>query len=71
MYVYINSEPGLWTVGFYHPDGKWESESDHEIAKEAAERVAWLNGATKPAKEPKPTRRFFDQSLQYKKRGEQ
>jgi len=29
-YVYIRSEPQLWTVGFYKPDGKWEPESDHD-----------------------------------------
>jgi hypothetical protein len=46
-YVYINSEPGLWTVGFYDPDGKWHSESDHDIREEAAKRVAWLNGELK------------------------
>lgn len=45
MYVYINSEPGLWTVGFYSPDGKWHSDSDHNDRNEAAERVAWLNGS--------------------------
>ena len=28
MYVYIKSEPGLWTVGFYDPNGKWIPESD-------------------------------------------
>jgi hypothetical protein len=39
MYVYINSEPGLYTVGFYKPDGKWEPESDHGSKKEAADRV--------------------------------
>lgn len=44
MYVYINSEPGLYTVGFYKPDGKWEPESDHGSKKEAADRVHWLNG---------------------------
>lgn len=44
-YVYIRSEPGLWTVGFYRPDGKWESESDHGSSEEAAQRVAWLNGS--------------------------
>ena len=43
-YVYIRSEPGLWTVGFYWPDGKWEPESDHGDSEEAAKRVAWLNG---------------------------
>jgi len=44
MYVYIRSEPGLWTVGFYSPDGEWHPESDHESIEEAAARVAWLNG---------------------------
>lgn len=45
MYVYIESEKGLWTVGFYSPDGKWNPESYHSSPKEAAQRVAWLNGA--------------------------
>jgi len=44
MYVYIQSEPGLWTVGFYRPDGRWESESDHDTQEAAAERVHYLNG---------------------------
>lgn len=52
-YVYIKSEAAcsdnnwhdLWTVGFYRPDGKWEPESDHRSAEEAADRVAYLNGA--------------------------
>ena len=44
MYVYIKSEPGLWTVGFYRPDGKWMPESDHESEEKAAERVHYLNG---------------------------
>lgn len=43
-YVYIHSEPGLWTVGFYRPTGHWEAESDHESAELAAARVAYLNG---------------------------
>lgn len=43
-YVYIRSEPGLWTVGFYAPDGSWEPESDHGSTEEAAVRVAYLNG---------------------------
>ena len=43
-YVYIRSEPALWTVGFYKPDGKFEPESDHSSSEEAAQRVAWLNG---------------------------
>lgn len=44
-YVYIRSEPQLWTVGFYKPDGRWEPESDHGSTFDAAERVAFLNGA--------------------------
>lgn len=45
MYVYIRSEENLWTVGFYDPAGKWHSESDYDDRDEAAERVAYLNGA--------------------------
>lgn len=43
-YVYIRSEPQLWTTGFYRPDGKWESESDHASPEAAAKRCHWLNG---------------------------
>jgi hypothetical protein len=46
MYVYIETEPGLWTVGFYTPDGKWIPESDHSEREDAAKRVAYLNGGT-------------------------
>jgi hypothetical protein len=44
MYVYIQTEPTLYTVGFYDPNGKWHPESDHPTRAEAAERVAKLNG---------------------------
>lgn len=44
MYVYLQSEPGLWTVGYYDPSGKWMPESDHASKDEAAKRVRWLNG---------------------------
>ena len=47
MYVYIQSEPALYTVGFYDPSGKWQSESDHDTKEQAAERVHWLNGGHK------------------------
>ena len=43
-YVYIQSEPGLWTTGFYDPSGKWQPESDHDSKEEAAQRVHYLNG---------------------------
>ena len=45
-YVYIESEPSVWTVGFYNPSGAWIPESDHALAQMAAERVRWLNGGT-------------------------
>jgi hypothetical protein len=44
VFVYLQSETTLWTVGFYKPDGEWEAASDHSVEEEAAERVAWLNG---------------------------
>lgn len=47
MYVYQSFESGLWTVGFYKPDGTWEPESDHSSSDEAAARVAWLNGGSR------------------------
>ncbi len=43
-WVYIKSEPNLWTVGFYDPDGKWHSDSDHEFQEGVATRVHYLNG---------------------------
>lgn len=36
--------PGLWTVGFYDPDGTWHPESDHNDPEQAAARVRWLSG---------------------------
>jgi hypothetical protein len=44
-WVYVRSEPGLWTVGFYDPAGKWQPDSDHTDQEAAARRTAWLNGA--------------------------
>lgn len=45
MYVYIKSEPGLWTVGFFNPKtSDWVSESDHNNSQAAARRVSFLNG---------------------------
>jgi len=43
-WVYVQSEPNLWTVGHYGPGGKWNSESDHSSKEDAATRCHWLNG---------------------------
>ncbi len=44
MYVYKQTEPYLFTVGFYAPDGTWHPDSDRDSKDEAAERVHYLNG---------------------------
>ena len=50
MFIYIQSEPHLWTVGHYEPGtGKFIPESDHEFPALAANRAIELNGGT-PAK---------------------
>ena len=42
-YVYIESEPSLYTVGFYKSE-KFVPESDHHTIQAAAERANYLNG---------------------------
>lgn len=44
MWVYLKTEPRLWTVGFYDPNGIWQSDSDHDTKEGAANRCAFLNG---------------------------
>jgi len=51
MWVYIETEPNLYTVGFYKPDGEWEAESDHPSSAEAAKRVHYLNGGKEEEEE--------------------
>lgn len=46
-WVYVKSEPRLWTVGFYAPDGKWNTDSDHDTQESAAYRCAYLNGSNR------------------------
>lgn len=43
MYVYIQSEPDLWTVGRYDEKGKWHPKSDHDHILGAAEKANELN----------------------------
>jgi hypothetical protein len=51
MYIYIQTEPRLWTVGFYNPAGDFVSESDHGTSEGAADRTAWLNGGINARKQ--------------------
>ena len=46
MYVFVESEEGLWTVGFYAPLGRWISESAHLDKEKAAARTRYLNGGS-------------------------
>ncbi|HBN8626457.1 hypothetical protein [Pseudomonas aeruginosa] len=45
-YTYVQSEPNLWTVGYYHgpDDDLWEALSDHETPGAAALEAQRLNG---------------------------
>ncbi len=47
MYVYIKTEPGLWTTGFYE-NGEWHPEMDFDDPENAADRVHYLNGGSAP-----------------------
>ena len=48
MWVYIETEPGCYTVGHYSPDGRYHTDSDHSDKGKAADRVAFLNGKPSP-----------------------
>ena len=56
-WVYIRSEPGLFTVGFYSPAGEWCTDSDHEDREAAARRVNFLNGGGEQEAEKQKQRR--------------
>ncbi|HBO6305184.1 hypothetical protein ACNFIA_16665 [Pseudomonas sp. NY15437] len=45
-YTFVQSEPGLWTVGYYcGPQGEqWEAISDHTSKSAAALEAQRLNG---------------------------
>lgn len=44
MFTYLQTEPNLYTVGFYDNKNKWQPDTDHPTREEAADRVAYLNG---------------------------
>ncbi len=48
-YVVKNFEPGLWTVGHYQPDGKFDPEADYTDQVAAGQRAHFLNGGTSAA----------------------
>lgn len=46
MWVYESFEKGLYTVGYYKPNGEWIPDSDHDTREAAAARCHFLNGGT-------------------------
>jgi hypothetical protein len=65
MYVYKQTEtnPALFTVGFYAPNGEWEAESDHGTAEEASARVHYLNGGKEIDEKLKKVSQFLADQL--------
>jgi hypothetical protein len=43
-WLYMCTEPGLWTVGYYDPAGDWHPEGDYDSREAASARVHYLNG---------------------------
>jgi hypothetical protein len=48
MHTYLQSEPGLWTVGYFRRNrngiDEWNALSDHDKEIDAMRRVNYLNG---------------------------
>ena len=43
MYVYVQTTPNRYEVGFYKRNGRWMLESTHGEREAAAQRVSYLN----------------------------
>lgn len=43
-WIYKKTYDGVWTVGFYEPDGNFIEVSDHYCDEAAADRCHYLNG---------------------------
>lgn len=48
MYVYMRTQPRVWTVGHYTGCGEFIPEGDYHDPEDAADRVHWLNGRSDP-----------------------
>ncbi|MGL4177515.1 MAG: hypothetical protein ACRCSN_15725 [Dermatophilaceae bacterium] len=53
-WMYLDTDPGVWTVGFYTPTGQWITDSDHDTPDAAADRCHYLNG--RPQHRPRQRR---------------
>lgn len=43
MYTYLETEKGLWQVGYFDDVGNWISDYDYDMEKHAIRRVHFLN----------------------------
>jgi len=44
MYTIINSEPGVYSVGFYSPNNEWHTYENFADKEKAEEKCNYLNG---------------------------
>ena len=44
IWVYKETEKGVFTTGYYDPVGTWHGDADHDNREAAAIRVGLLNG---------------------------
>jgi hypothetical protein len=50
MYVFLETSPGTYTVGFHAPGSVWHAESDFTTKEDAVARMRFLNGGPDPTK---------------------
>jgi len=48
IHTYLKSEPQLWTVGYYDPQGQWIPLQDFDTQQQAQAKVNYLNGGSDP-----------------------
>lgn len=58
-HVFLKSEPNLWTVGYYAPNGDWQPVEDFGSKEEARQAVKEYNGY----RPPQPVLSFYENLL--------
>lgn len=57
VWVYLETKPGVFSVGHYKPNCRFEVESEHTSRAAAAARVNFLNGGPAEPKMPLENKR--------------
>jgi hypothetical protein len=60
VWVYMRTEPNLYTVGYYDPSHNWHGDSDHGNVRDAANRVHFLNGGSSTPHQVETNRHLAD-----------